>query len=83
MDIVEDPKGESFFVDQKKPDNSSLYWAMSISRPELGALDVSDKDSRRLISIEELPKAVRGPEWATGLSPGFQPWESPNPNGSP
>ena len=56
---VEDPKGELFFVDQKKPDNSSLYWAMSLSRPEMGALDVSDKDSHRLISIEELPKAVR------------------------
>jgi len=59
MDIVEDPKGELFFVDQKKPDNSSLYWATSLSRPEMGALDVSDKDSHRLISIEELPKAVR------------------------
>ena len=33
--------------------------AISLIRPEMGILDVSDKHDRRLASIEDLPKAVR------------------------
>jgi hypothetical protein len=59
MDLVQNPSGEIFFVSDKKPDDSSLYWAISLSQPEMGMLDVSDRSDRRLCSIEELPTAVR------------------------
>jgi hypothetical protein len=58
MDLVQNPDGEIFFVDQKKPDESSLYGALSLSRPEMALLDVSDREARRLCSIEDLPTAV-------------------------
>lgn len=63
MDLVKDPKGEFFFVDDKKlglfPHSGQLYGAISLQRPELMLQTVSDRDCRRLASIEELPDAVR------------------------
>jgi hypothetical protein len=60
LDLVEDPTThELFVVQQKKPDKSTLYWAISLRRPKVGPLDVSDKDFRRICSFPELPKAVQ------------------------
>ena len=60
LDLVEDAKGELFVVDEKTPWGYGLYKAISLRRPELGFLDVSDKESWRICSFPELPKAVRG-----------------------
>jgi hypothetical protein len=58
MDLVQHPEGELFVIQEKKPD-SGLYWAISLERPEQNALDVSDKECRKICSFGELPKAVR------------------------
>jgi hypothetical protein len=59
MDLVENQQGELFLVDQEKPAWPGIYWAISLRRPEMGMLDVYDEHDRRLVSIKELPKAVR------------------------
>lgn len=59
LDLVEDSQGELFVVDQKKLGNTGLYGAISLARPQMGILTISDKHDRRLASVEELPKAVR------------------------
>jgi hypothetical protein len=59
MDLVRNQQGELFLVDEEKPEWSGCYWAVSLSRPEMGVLDVYDEHDRRLVSVEELPDAVR------------------------
>jgi len=59
MDLVQHPEGELFVIQEKKPDDSGLYRAISLERPEQNALDVSDKECRKICSFGELPKAVR------------------------
>jgi hypothetical protein len=59
MDLVQNPDGEIFFIDQKKPgDFPNIYWAISLERPELHIQTVSDQEARRLCSPEDLPTAV-------------------------
>jgi hypothetical protein len=48
MDLVQHPEGELFVIQEKKPDDSGLYWAISLERPEQNALDVSDKECRKI-----------------------------------
>jgi hypothetical protein len=46
-----------FLVDQEKPGWPGSYWSVSLSRLEIGMLDVSDEDDRRLVSVDDLPKS--------------------------
>jgi hypothetical protein len=60
LDLIEDSADELFVVMEKARDNSDLYKAISLQHPEMELVDVSAKNFRRICSIPELPKAVRG-----------------------
>jgi hypothetical protein len=64
MDLVQAPGGELFVAQQKKPDASGLYWAISLKRPQMNILDVSDEECEGFAHSRNYPR--RFEPWLTG-----------------